>query len=115
MIFVVDDDWVMAKCIARACAGYDVKIMGNAFEVMDAINEGERPDLMFLDVLLVGPDGFTLLNEMMSYEDTMRIPVVLVTSLEMEGRDLADYNVVGVLEKETMVPEDIKAYADRYA
>ena len=115
MIYVVDDDLVMAKCIARACGGREVKIFGNAIETMEAISGGELPDLMFLDVLLVGPDGFTLLNEMVSYEDTARIPVVLVTSLEMAERDLSNYGVVGILEKETMKPEDVRRYAWQYA
>lgn len=115
MIYVVDDDIVMAKCIARACGECDVRIFGNAIEVMDAISGGELPDLMFLDVLLVGPDGFTLLNEMVSYIDTARIPVVIVTSLEMGEKDLSNYGVVGVLEKETMKPEDVRRYVDEFA
>lgn len=115
MIYIVDDDLVMAKCIARACGEREVKIFGNAIETMEAISGGELPDLMFLDVLLVGPDGFTLLNEMVSYEDTARVPVVLVTSLEMAEWDLSNYGVMGILEKETMKPEDVKRYAWQYA
>ncbi len=115
MIYVVDDDVVMAKCIARACGEREVKVFGNAIEVMEAISDGELPELMFLDVLLVGPDGFTLLNEMVSYTDTAQIPVVLVTSLDMGGRDLSRYGVVGVLEKEIMKPEDVRYYAEKYA
>ena len=69
---------------------------------------------MFLDILLTGPDGFTLLNEMVSYEDTAQIPVVLITSLELKNRDLASYGVVGVLEKETMRPEDVRRYVEKY-
>ncbi|MBQ6414322.1 response regulator [Candidatus Saccharibacteria bacterium] len=115
MIYIVDDDIVMAKCIARACGEREVRIFGNAIETMEAISSGELPDLMFLDILLIGPDGFTLLNEMVSYTDTARVPVVLVTSLEMAERDLSNYGVVGVLEKETMKPEDVKRYAWQFA
>ena len=114
MIYIVDDDLVMARCIAKACGERRVRIFGNAIETMEAISAEELPDLMFLDVLLVGPDGFTLLNEMVSYEDTARIPVVLVTSLEMAERDLTNYGVVGILEKETMRPEDVKRYVEQY-
>ena len=115
MIYVVDDDVVMAKCIARACGEREVRVFGNAIEVMEAISDGELPELMFLDVLLAGPDGFTLLNEMVSYTDTAQIPVVLVTSLDIGGRDLSRYGVVGVLEKEIMKPEDVRYYAEKYA
>lgn len=114
MIYVVDDDRIMARCVQKACRGNETKIFGNAIEVMDAISGGEIPDLMFLDVLLIGPDGFALLNEMVSYADTAQIPVVLITSLEIENQDLASYGVVGVLKKETMRPEDVRGYVEKY-
>lgn len=114
MIYVVDDDRIMARCIKKACGQNEVRIFGNAIEVMNAISGGEMPKLMFLDILLTGPDGFTLLNEMVSYEDTAQIPVVLITSLELKNRDLASYGVVGVLEKETMRPEDVRRYVEKY-
>lgn len=119
MIFVIDDDIVMAKCVARACKKMDeeakeIRMFTNGIEAMEAISSGEVPDLIFLDVLLDGPDGFTFLNELLSYDDTMKIPVVIVTSLELSGRDLSDYGVVGVLSKETMRPEEMREYVLRY-
>ena len=119
MIFVIDDDIVMAKCVARACKKIDedakeIRMFTNGIEAMEAISSGEVPDLIFLDVLLDGPDGFTFLNELLSYDDTMKIPVVIVTSLELSGRDLSDYGVVGVLSKETMRPEEMREYVLRY-
>ena len=114
MIFVVDDDEIMAECVAKA-AGCEARIFTNAIEAMNEIADGIMPEMIFLDILLVGPDGFTLLNEMVSYEDTARVPVVLVTSLEMAEQDLSNYGVVGILEKETMKPEDVKHYAWQYA
>ena len=73
------------------------------------------PDLVFLDILLDGPDGFTFLNEMVSYVDTARVPVVIVTSLDLKGRDLAEYGVVGVLQKDGMIPREVRAYAEKYS
>lgn len=114
MIFVIDDDEIMAECIARACRGRKVRIFRNAVEAMGAISEGEVPELVFLDVLLDGPDGFTFLNEMVSYSDTAAIPVVIVSSLDLVGRDLSAYGVVGVLSKDTMRPEEILGYVKQY-
>lgn len=115
MIYVIDDDEVMADCIARACAGVsEVRKFTNAIEAMNGISAGEMPDLIFLDVLLDGPDGFTFLNEMVSYPDTAGVPVVLVSSLDFRGKDLGAYGVVGVLDKSTMVPEEVRSYACKY-
>ncbi len=114
MIFVIDDDKIMAECIARACAGYTVRIFNNAITAMEAISENQVPDLIFLDILLDGPDGFTFLNELVSYTDTAKIPIVIVSSLNIDNNDLSVYGVIGVLNKDTMLPEDIKKYANEY-
>ena len=113
MIFVIDDDYIMAECIARATRR-DVEIFPNAIEAMNAISDGKVPEMIFLDVLLDGPNGFTFLNEMVSYEDTARIPIVIVSSLDFD-KDLSSYGVVGVLKKETMKPEDIYEYIEKYS
>ena len=122
MIFVIDDDRVMGECVVRACGasgGADgargVRVFTNGIEAMGAISEGLVPDLIFLDVLLDGPDGFTFLNELVSYDDTAKIPVVMMTSLDLGGRDLSAYGVVGVLSKETMRPEEVRKYVEQYA
>ena len=114
MIFIIDDDRIMAECIARACAEFDAKVFSNAIEAMEAISNNEIPDLIFLDVLLKGPDGFAFLNELVSYTDTVKIPIVIVSSLDFKETDLSVYGVVGVLNKDTMLPEEVKNYASKY-
>ena len=114
MIFIIDDDKIMALCIKKATER-PVKIFANAIEAMNAITAGTTPALIFLDILLDGPDGFTFLNELVSYSDTAKIPIVIVSSLNFEGKDLTNYGVVGVLNKDTMLPKDIKRYAEEYA
>ena len=112
MIFVIDDDDIMAECIAHATKK-PTQIFHNAIEAMAALEDG-IPDLIFLDVLLDGPDGFTFLNELMSYQDTEKIPVVIVTSLDMKVENLEDYGVVAMIKKEEMTPKEIKKYVDQF-
>ena len=135
MIFIIEDNEVMARCLAEAArkglrgkkreeggasriAGKtevkadNVRIYHNAYEAMEGLVDGV-PELIFLDILLDGVDGFTFLHEIMSYEDTAKIPVVLVTSLAVKG-DLSTYGVVGVLNKETMTPKEIEVYVRKY-
>lgn len=111
MIFVIDDDEIMAECIARTVGG-EVKVFSNAIEAMHAISDGVMPELIFLDILLDGPDGFALLHELVSYSDTAQIPVVVVSSLDLEKEDLSAYGVVGVLNKASMTPQEIKEYVE---
>ena len=113
MIFIIDDDKIMAECVARACKA-PTRIFSNAIEAMSAIDD-ELPQMIFLDILLDGPDGFTFLNELASYSDTAKIPVVIVSSLNFENQDLSDYGVVGFLNKDTMQPKEILNYVTKYA
>ena len=116
MIFVVDDDRELAECIAKMIMAFctsrnglqdeKVEIFGNAIEAISAINE-DMPELIFLDILLDGPDGWTFLNELMSYSDTEKIPVVIMSSLDFAGKDLSSYGVVATLNKAEMTPADI--------
>lgn len=114
MIFIIDDDKIMANCIARAIK-VDSRIFSNAISAMEAISNGEVPDMIFLDVLLDGPDGFTFLNELVSYSDTKEIPIVIVSSLDFSKRNLLNYGVVGFLNKDSMTPEEINGYVGKYA
>ena len=105
----------MAECVEMAVRAerniggmtpVGVRKFTNAIEAMQAIDEGV-PEMIFLDVLLDGPDGFTFLNELASYEDTARVPVVIISSLDLGEMDLSIYGVVKVLNKAKMRPEDI--------
>ena len=113
MIFVIDDDYVMAECVAKATK-MECRIFMNAIEAMNEIADGVMPEMIFLDILLDGPDGFTFLNELVSYEDTRKIPVVIVSSLDYKDLDLSQYSVVGYLNKDSMRPEEVSRYVENY-
>ena len=114
MIFIIDDDQEMAECISLAIRSIkpaeSIRIFSNAIAAMQVLDDEELPSLIFLDILLNGPDGFTFLNELSSYSDTAKIPVVIVSSLSLKKQHLEDYGVVGFLDKTTMTPEDIQKY-----
>ena len=114
MIFIIDDDKIMANCILRATKK-ESQVFSNGIEAMGKIAEGEIPELIFLDILLNGPDGFTFLHELVSYSDTAKIPVVIVSSFDYELKDVAKYGAVGILNKDRMLPEEIWNYAKEYA
>lgn len=114
-IYIIDDDELFADCIKSAIKKHDksitIKTFGNALDAMNSLDD--LPDLIFLDILLPGPDGFTFLNELASYPDTAKIPVVLVTSLTLPETDLSIYNIQGILNKEKMKPTEVIEYVKR--
>lgn len=108
-ILIIEDDEIMAECLARAAksalapADSQCTIFNNAISALYSLNE-EVPDLILLDILLVGPNGFSFLNELISYSDTATIPIIIVTSLDLHLPDLQSYGVRAILSKETMTP-----------
>lgn len=114
MIIIVENDKNLAECIAKATEK-ETEIFSNAIDAMKAIEGGLWPQMIFLDELLDGPDGFSLLNELLSWEDTAAIPVVLLCSRDLDCRDVFMYGVMGSLNKETMTPEEIREYAREFA
>lgn len=83
MVLVVDDVRLnvefMADCLNRA--GYDVlkAFSGEeALEIVDMV----LPDLILLDIILPGMDGYTVMERLKKNEKTRIIPIVMVTSLD---------------------------------
>ena len=116
-IFIIDDDLEFASVVGdlilkdaqysrKSRDEIEIRHFTNALEAINATAD-EVPDLILLDILLDGPDGFTFLNEMQSYEDLAKVPIILMTSLNMTGKDLSRYGVVGVLNKSEMTPEQM--------
>lgn len=115
MIFIIEDDPLMAKCVKKATAlpEQDVKVFDNAIDAISVLND-IIPELIFLDILLIGPNGFTFLNEVKSYSETKNIPIVIISSLDLTFENLKNYGIVGVLNKATMLPLEIKSYVRNY-
>ncbi len=116
-IFIIDDDELFADCIEKPAkkANKDliVKRFNNAIDAINAL-EPPLPKLIFLDILLPGVDGFTFLNELTSYPDTAKIPIILITSLKLPETDLSIYGIKAILNKETMKPSEVAQYVERY-
>lgn len=112
--FILEDDPIFArlfsKSLHRAFPNSTVNIFENAIDAINALPDGcTPPSVIILDVLLTGPDGFTFLNEIASYSDLSNIPIIIVSSLNFPMQTLESYNVKKILNKATMIPQDLPA------
>ena len=111
VLIVEDDDW-LAEQHGRTLrgAGYEVDFAPHALAAMDAVDV-RRPDVIVLDLLLAGPNAFTLLHELQSHSDLASIPVILCTNSadHIAHEDIEAYGVREVLDKSTMHPDDVVA------
>lgn len=108
-VLIVEDNQILAENFARILARqFEVFLAESASEAVAQIDH-HRPDLIFLDILLKGHSAFALLNELQSYADTVKIPVVVCSNLSenLDESALKNYGVVGILDKSTVRPREI--------
>lgn len=111
-VVVVEDDLWLASQYKRLLkkAGCEAWSIPHALGAIDLIDE-HTPDVIILDLMLVGTTAFTLLHELQSHHDLAQTPVVLVSnaSESVELADVKPYGVIRILDKTTMQPDDIVA------
>jgi len=109
-ILIVEDDEWMAEHYQRTLteAGFRSEVVPNALAAIDSLDT-MLPDALVLDLLLVGPNAFTLLHELKSHDDLSSIPVILCTTSasEIAEEDVKAYGICDVLDKAGMVPQDL--------
>ena len=113
MIFVIDDDRGWENYYRRILKGHDLEFFHDGIAAISEMDV-DVPDFVILDILLVGPTGFAVLNEMRSYPELAKVPVAIVTSVAMKEEIARQYGVVAVLDKSVMDPIDLLALAKEY-
>ncbi|MGE0847095.1 MAG: PleD family two-component system response regulator [Flavobacteriaceae bacterium] len=85
-VLVVDDIPANVKLLqARLTAEYfEVEIARNGFEALD-IAQKSLCDIVLLDVMMPGMDGFEVCQRLKADPRTLHIPVVIVTALDQPG------------------------------
>jgi putative two-component system response regulator len=90
-VMVVDDNPINL-CLMEAMLspeGYSVTLFDSGENCMKSVLKS-APDIILLDIMMPGLDGFNVLRQLKTEEATRRIPVVMVTSLcEVKDRAIA--------------------------
>lgn len=89
-VLVIDDEADMRSLLRRSLEhlGFQVLLAGGGKEGL-ALARSERPDLITLDAIMPGFDGWTVLKELKADEATSGIPVIMVTSLDEPAKAFA--------------------------
>ncbi len=80
-VFLVDDNPIALKMLAYALnrAGYEVATAESGSEALSRIPD-ERPDVVILDIMMPGMDGFEVVRRLRARSDTARLPIMLLTA-----------------------------------
>ncbi len=88
-ILAVDDQKQIARMVQISLeqAGFEVDVAYDGQEALDKV-AADKPDLVVLDVMMPGMDGWEVLRRLKAKEETASIPVVMLTAKSQDA-DLA--------------------------
>jgi len=109
VLILEDDVWFAETLVEVMASEYEVKVTSDPEKIF-AVVDAWRPDVLLADVILGAKNLFVLLNEMQSYVDTRKLPVVILSSVagQISRNDVAEFNVKKVLDKATITPEILR-------
>jgi CheY-like chemotaxis protein len=61
-------------------AGYDVEVASDGLEALEKM-KSETPDLILLDLMLPGLNGYAVCRQLREREETKKTPVIIMTAL----------------------------------
>ncbi len=109
-ILIVEDDNFLRKLVVR-------KLVSEGYDVSEALDgeqgikkaQTESPDLILLDLILPGVDGFEVLARIKSNKDTSLIPVIILSNLGQKEDIEKGFNLgaVDYLIKAHFTPNEI--------
>ena len=100
-ILVVDDDPANADSLALLLQvqGYGVSVARSGQEALQRLRAGPPPDLILLDLLMPGVDGWETAARLQDDPSTRDIPVVILSVMSRDEAGAVPGNVVGWLTK----------------
>lgn len=113
-ILLVEDDETLSKM-------YQTKLELEGFEVATAFSGDEgikkaataHPDLILLDIMLPGMDGFGVIKQLQKVDKTKDIPIIIMTNLGTSDVFIDEAKILGVkrylVKYKTSVDELAKA------
>lgn len=85
LIYIVEDDKNIREIetFALGNVGYEVKDFSCAQDFYKTL-EGQKPDLILLDIMLPDEDGLAIVKKLRKWEETKQIPIIMVTAKTTE-------------------------------
>lgn len=110
-IFIVDDDNFLLDMYALkfSQSNFDVKTAQNPEKALEVLRGGYTPDIMLLDVLMPGMDGFELLKKMKD-EKLITQTTKIILSNRGQQSDITLGNSLGAagyIVKASMTPAEV--------
>jgi CheY-like chemotaxis protein len=110
-VLVVEDDPASREIVVRMLQkeGIHVREAGNGREAIEVLQSGVNPDLIILDLIMAEMDGFDFLRQVRPHAEWSKIPVVVVSSLDItsDAQEALRGQVERIFQKGRFAREDL--------
>ena len=114
-VLIIDDEKLLVKstCMALAHYGFEVKGILDGEEGLRTVLD-YKPDVILLDIMMPGMDGWQVLEKLKENEETKHIPVVIFTAREYSnGKALAIKNGAADYVAKPFEPHELAAIVEK--
>lgn len=82
-VLIVEDDAMLSRVLSEdiVLEGFDAININNGAEALGSVKK-YKPDIILLDLILPGIDGFEVLRQLESDKETKNIPVFVLSNLD---------------------------------
>jgi len=109
-VLVVEDEELQRERVREWLSDEQwlVQEAANGREALTCLEE-EKPDVIMLDLMMPEMDGFELVDTLHNQPSWREIPVIVITSLDLDGaaRERLNSGIQSVLVKETFQPTEL--------
>jgi len=86
IIMIAEDDAFIGDIyeVKLKDAGYDVILASNGRDAIEKLEEGAKPNILLLDIVMPYMDGFDVLEALGKRDEWKDLPVVLLTNLSQK-------------------------------
>jgi signal transduction histidine kinase/DNA-binding response OmpR family regulator len=110
-VMVVEDDPASREIVVRMLQkeGIHVREASNGREAIAVLEGGVTPDLIVLDLIMAEMDGFEFLRQVRPHAEWSKIPVVVVSSLDInsDAQEVLRGQVERIFQKGRFAREDL--------
>ena len=109
LVLVAEDEESVRQMVALAlkALGYRTTVFADGVDAATALDDGDRPDAVLLDVRMPRMNGIDLLRHIRSVPERAELPVVAMSAYsdELQAREMMDAGATAVLGKPFTIDE----------
>jgi DNA-binding response OmpR family regulator len=111
-LLIVEDDPLISRMYEKAfkASGHEIFLAGDGEKALEMLQiEGNRPNIILLDVMMPKMNGFDVLRKLEADEKLKNIPVILLTNLagQQDAEKGLELGAVLYLVKSQYSPKEI--------